>query len=83
MSGQAGMDSSGATAAKIAEMKGAMFLNIEVIAGSPDTVAERIDAIAAVEGTAGIMLIFDDFVEGVERFGTEVMPKLDCYTPPF
>jgi pyrimidine oxygenase len=81
MSGQAGMDTSGATAAKIAEMKGAMFLNIEVIAGSPATVAERIDAIAAVEGTAGIMLIFDDFVEGIDRFGAEVMPKLAGYTP--
>jgi pyrimidine oxygenase len=80
MTGQAGMDTSGTTAARIAEMKGAMFLNIEVLAGSPETVAARIDEIAAVDGTAGIMLIFDDFVEGVERFGTEVMPKLDSAT---
>jgi pyrimidine oxygenase len=81
MTGQAGMDASGATAAKIAEMKGAMFMGIEVIAGSPATVAERIDEIAAVEGTAGIMLVFDDFVEGLDRFGSEVMPRLASFTP--
>jgi len=46
------------------------------IVGSAATVAERIDELAAVEGTGGIMLVFDDFVEGVERFGTEVMPLL-------
>jgi pyrimidine oxygenase len=80
MSGQAGMDTAGATAARIAEMKGSMFFNIEVIAGSPATVAERIDGIAAVEVIAGIMCVFDDFVEGIERFGTEVMPKLDCWS---
>ena len=82
MSGQAGLDTAGATAAKIAEMKGAMFLNIEVIAGSATTVAARIDEIATVEGTAGIMLIFDDFVEGVERFGRDVMPMLTCTSRP-
>jgi pyrimidine oxygenase len=78
MAGQASMDTAGATAARIAELKGSMFFNIEVIAGSPATVAARVDEIAAVEGTAGIMCVFDDFVVGVERFGTEVMPLLAC-----
>jgi pyrimidine oxygenase len=78
MAGQASMDTAGATAARIAELKGSMFFNIEVIAGSPATVAARVDEIAAVEGTAGIMCVFDDFVVGVERFGTEVMPLLTC-----
>ncbi len=44
--------------------------------GSAETVARQIDELAAIEGTAGIMLTFDDFVEGVERFGSEVMPLL-------
>jgi pyrimidine oxygenase len=48
------------------------------IAGSPETIARHIDSLAAVEGTAGIMLTFDDFLEGIERFGTEVMPLLEC-----
>jgi hypothetical protein len=30
-----------------------------------------------VEGTGGIMLMFDDFLEGTEVFGRDVMPLLD------
>ncbi|GAA2234024.1 LLM class flavin-dependent oxidoreductase [Herbiconiux moechotypicola] len=47
------------------------------LVGSPQTVADHLNAIAAVPGTAGVMLTFDDFVEGIDRFGTEVMPLLD------
>jgi pyrimidine oxygenase len=50
------------------------------LAGSPETVARRLEQIAAVDGVAGIMLIFDDFVDGLERFGTQVMPLLDSST---
>lgn len=78
MSGQAGMDTSGATAAKITELQGACFFNIGIIAGCAATVASELDRIAAVEGTAGIMLVFDDFVKGVTEFGETVMPLLEC-----
>ena len=46
------------------------------IVGSPATVAERFAELGAVAGTAGFMLNFDDFTEGVEVFGSEVMPLL-------
>lgn len=46
------------------------------IIGSPATVAERLNELSAVPGTAGIMLTFDDFLIGTEVFGTEVMPLL-------
>jgi pyrimidine oxygenase len=46
------------------------------LAGSPETVARRLDEIAAIEGVAGIMLIFDDFLDGLDRFGDQVMPLL-------
>jgi pyrimidine oxygenase len=46
------------------------------IIGSPETVAERFNEIAGIEGTAGIMLTFDDFLQGTEIFGSEVMPLL-------
>lgn len=46
--------------------------------GSAATIARHIDALAAVPGTVGIMLTFDDFIEGIERFGSEVMPLLEC-----
>jgi pyrimidine oxygenase len=47
------------------------------IVGSPATVAEKLNEMASIEGIAGMMLTFDDFLEGVEVFGSEVMPLLD------
>jgi pyrimidine oxygenase len=29
-----------------------------------------------VEGTAGVLLVFDDFVKGVEDFGQRVQPLM-------
>ena len=46
------------------------------IVGSPATVAERFAELGTVPGTKGFMLNFDDFLEGVEVFGSEVMPLL-------
>src|ERR1700761_204636 len=46
------------------------------IVGSPATVAERFAELGSVPGTSGFMLNFDDFTEGVEVFGSEVMPLL-------
>jgi pyrimidine oxygenase len=53
------------------------FYGGRALIGSPQTVADHLNAIAAVPGTVGTMLTFDDFVEGIDRFGTEVMPLLD------
>jgi pyrimidine oxygenase len=47
------------------------------IVGSPQTVANYFNSLAEADPDVGIMLTFDDFLEGVERFGTEVMPLLD------
>jgi pyrimidine oxygenase len=47
------------------------------IVGSPATVAREIDDLCRDTGMAGIMLMFDDFVDGVERFGRDVMPLLE------
>jgi pyrimidine oxygenase len=47
------------------------------IVGSPATVAAQLNELAAVPGTGGIMLMFDDFLEGTETFGRDVMPLLD------
>jgi pyrimidine oxygenase len=47
------------------------------IVGSPATVAAQLNELAAVPGTGGIMLMFDDFLEGTEVFGRDVMPLLD------
>ena len=81
MTGQAGLDTAGATAARITELQGACFFNIGIIAGSPATVAKRIDELAEVPGTAGMMFVFDDFVQGIADFGDKVMPLLTCREP--
>jgi pyrimidine oxygenase len=47
------------------------------IVGSPATVAAKLNELTGVSGTGGIMLMFDDFLEGTEVFGREVMPLLD------
>jgi len=46
------------------------------IVGSPATVAEKFNELSVVPGTGGFMLTFDDFLEGTEVFGSEVMPLL-------
>jgi pyrimidine oxygenase len=51
------------------------------IVGSAATVAARLNEILAVPGTGGLMIIFDDYVEGLDRFGQEVLPRVD-WEPP-
>ncbi|MGC5249517.1 LLM class flavin-dependent oxidoreductase [Gordonia sp. DT219] len=46
-------------------------------AGSPKTVARKINELASIGGLEGLLFSFDDFVEGLDRFGTEVVPLLD------
>jgi pyrimidine oxygenase len=48
-----------------------------VIAGSARTVADRLNELARVEGTGGILMSFDDYEGGLDRFGHEVVPLLD------
>ncbi len=76
MTGQASLDVSGATAAKIVEMQNAFALNIGKVVGSHATVAKRLNELASIEGLKGVMCIFDDFVVGTEDFGRNVMPLL-------
>jgi pyrimidine oxygenase len=76
MTGQANLDTSGATAEKITEMKGAFNLNIGPIVGSHATVAGRLDEIAAIPGVKGVMCVFDDYPKATVEFGTKVMPLM-------
>ncbi|TWH41959.1 pyrimidine oxygenase [Rhodococcus rhodochrous J38] len=48
-----------------------------LFAGSARTVAEKLNLLASEGGLAGVMLSFDDFRDGVGRFGKEVVPLLD------
>jgi pyrimidine oxygenase len=46
------------------------------VIGSPATVAAQLDAIAGIEGVAGIMLAFDDYLMGMKMFGEQVQPLM-------
>ena len=76
MTGQASLDTAGATAEKITEMKGAFNLNIGPIVGSHATIAERLDEVGEIEGVKGVMCVFDDYPSATAEFGERVMPLL-------
>ncbi|MEE4023726.1 pyrimidine utilization protein A [Gordonia sp. PKS22-38] len=66
------------TAKTISLPEGAVNFNMGTLVGSYETVAKMLDEIAAVDGIKGIMLTFDDFVEGIENFGTRIQPLMKC-----
>jgi pyrimidine oxygenase len=37
-----------------------------------------LDELSAVPGVDGVMLTFDDFVIGMEQFGTRILPLMRC-----
>jgi pyrimidine oxygenase len=49
-----------------------------VLVGSYASVARMLDELAAVPGVKGVMLTFDDFVIGMEQFGTRILPLMRC-----
>jgi len=50
--------------------------NQGVFVGSYATVARLLDQLAEVPGVDGVMMTFDDFVIGMEQFGTRIMPLM-------
>jgi pyrimidine oxygenase len=55
--------------------------NQGVLVGSYASVAKMLDELALVPGVEGVMMTFDDFVEGMENFGTRIQPLLKCRQP--
>ncbi|MBD8688590.1 MULTISPECIES: pyrimidine utilization protein A [unclassified Rhizobium] len=54
----------------------AVNINMGTIIGSYEEVAAMLDEMSEVPGTGGVMLTFDDFVEGIEKFGRFVQPLM-------
>jgi pyrimidine oxygenase len=61
--------------------EGAINFNIGTLVGSYERVAAMLDEAAAVQGTKGIMLIFDDFLQGLEVFGDHIQPRMESRRP--
>ncbi|KAA9157771.1 pyrimidine utilization protein A [Amycolatopsis acidicola] len=66
------------TAKTISAPEGAVNFNMGTLVGSYETVARMLDEVAELDGIKGIMLTFDDFVQGVEDFGTRIQPLMKC-----
>jgi pyrimidine oxygenase len=49
--------------------------------GSYENVARMLDVIAEQPGIEGIMLIFDDFIVGMEQFGEHIQPLMKSRNP--
>jgi pyrimidine oxygenase len=52
--------------------------NQGVLVGSYANIARMLDELSEVPGVRGVMLTFDDFVIGMEQFGTRIMPLMRC-----
>jgi pyrimidine oxygenase len=61
--------------------EGAVNLNFATLVGSYASVARMLDEVSNVPGTTGAMLVFDDFLEGIENFGTKIQPLMRCRAP--
>ncbi|WP_428926361.1 pyrimidine utilization protein A [Marinibacterium sp. SX1] len=64
------------TAKAINLPEGAVNFNMGTLVGSYESVARMLDEAAAVPGVKGIMMTFDDFVIGLEDFGTKIQPLM-------
>ena len=55
-------------------------IKLASVASQIDGVSARamLDELAAVPGVRGVMLTFDDFVIGMEQFGTRILPLMQC-----
>jgi pyrimidine oxygenase len=80
MSSQSGMDknaSKESTAALLMRAKETASASyVQTFCGSYATVAAALDEVAAIEGVVGVMLIFDDFLTGIENFGHYIQPLM-------
>ncbi|MFF7708189.1 pyrimidine utilization protein A [Pseudomonas sp. NPDC007930] len=61
---------------QMADPTSAVNINMGTLVGSYATVARLLDEVAEVPGTEGVLLTFDDFVLGVEAFGTRIQPLM-------
>ncbi|MBV8187283.1 MAG: pyrimidine utilization protein A [Alphaproteobacteria bacterium] len=66
------------TAALMSANGGAVNFNLGTLIGSYASVARMLDECASLPATKGIMLVFDDFLAGMEQFGQRIQPLMHC-----
>ena len=66
----------GSTAQTMINPVSAVNFNMGTVVGSYASVARMLDELATVEGVAGVMLTFDDFIIGMKDFGERIQPLM-------
>ncbi len=61
---------------QLADPASAVNLNMGTLVGSYATVAAMLDAIMTIDGVEGVLLVFDDFLKGLDAFGTRIQPLM-------
>ena len=61
---------------QMADPTSAVNINMGTLVGSYESVARMLDEVATVPGTEGVLLTFDDFLAGVDAFGTRIQPLM-------
>ena len=65
-----------ATVVRMIQPENQLPTHLPTLVGSYATVARLLDEVAAIPGVKGVMLTFDDFVLGIEQFGTRIQPLM-------
>ena len=63
---------------QLADRESAVNLNMGTLVGSYESIARMLDEASTVPNTGGVLLTFDDFIEGTEKFGTRIQPLMKC-----
>jgi pyrimidine oxygenase len=74
--GAADKTSANTNVRQLADTESAVNLNMGTLVGSYEKVAAMLDEMAEVPNTGGVLLTFDDFIQGVEDFGTRIQPLM-------
>jgi pyrimidine oxygenase len=70
----------GGTAQSMINPVSAVNFNMGTVVGSYATIAAMLDQLATVQGLAGVMLTFDDFIVGMQAFGERIQPLMTSRT---
>ncbi len=62
---------------QMADPTSAVNINMGTLVGSYATVARLLDEVMTVPGTGGVLLVFDDFLEGLDAFGQRIQPLME------
>ena len=54
----------------------AVNINMGTLVGSFESVARMLDDVMTVPGTGGVLLVFDDFLKGLDDFGQKIQPLM-------